>query len=138
KVKAKEISVIYGIIPDHCVQVHLHVRHSFSGCKSPESYKTRLSDWIPIYAPLQIGVIEPIEVIIHPAVDVDQFAGEAIDVAVGQSAAAADLYAERTVPVTGDHRLIGIQHVRDIPASVGEIEIIRGPVPGRVAVRAAQ
>src|SRR2546422_1639520 len=46
-------------------------------------------------SPLQIGIVEPVKVIIHPAVDVDFFAGEAIDVGSGQGATGGDRVAIR-------------------------------------------
>src|SRR5258708_6737241 len=58
-----------------------------------------LSYGIPIYPPPQIGIIKPVEVIIHPAVEVDFLAREAINVRVGKAAALRDQVAEGVVPV---------------------------------------
>src|SRR5205085_8446744 len=58
-------------------------------------------DRIPIYPSLQIGIIKPVQVIIHPADDVNLFARKPIDVVIGQRAAFGEHVTERVVAVAG-------------------------------------
>ncbi len=72
--------------------------------------------------------IKPITIIIHPAVGVDFFAGKAIGVGVGKTAALGDRVAEGVVTVTGCQRLVGGLQIGDVAVGVGVIEIVRQPL----------
>ena len=106
--------------------------------RSPQMIVREACDRIPVYPPLQIGIIEPVEVIIHAAVDVDFFAGEAIDIGSGQGATGRDRVAIRAIAVAGRHRLAAVDHVRDIAVPIGEIIVVVGPVAGGIAVGTRQ
>ncbi len=97
-----------------------------------------LLDWIPVYPPLQTGIVESVKVIIHPAAAVDFFAGETIDVRSGHAATRGYRVAERIIPVAGHHRLAAVDHVGDVPVPIGVVEIVVGPVAARITIRAPQ
>ena len=62
-----------------------------------------LSNRILVYPPLQVGVIKSGALIVHSAVNVDLFAGEAINIGAGERATAGDFVSKRVVTVAGHH-----------------------------------
>src|SRR5438876_12435652 len=73
-------------------------------------------------------------VIIQPAVDLDFFAGEAIDVGTGKAAAAGNGVSEWIVAVSGNACLAAVEHVGDVAVAFGEIVIVRAPVAGGAGI----
>src|SRR5207245_1663543 len=91
------------------------------GREAVEVDASPLTDRIPSNPPLQIGIVEPVKVIIHPAVDVDFFAGEAIDVRARQRATAGNRVAEWVIPVAGGQRLAAVDQVSNVSVAIGVV-----------------
>ena len=94
----------------------------------------RILQRIPAYPPLGSWIVEAVAVVIQSAVDMDFFAGEAINVGAGEGAAAGDGVAERIVTVSGDTCLVAVEHVGDVAVAVGEIIIVGAPVAGGAGI----
>jgi hypothetical protein len=71
-------------VPNKCVHIILG-----RTLERPAHYQPvpRLGHRIPVYPPLRIRIIKPVQVIIQPAVDRELFAGEAVNVGGGEGAA---------------------------------------------------
>ena len=91
------------------------------------------SNRIPIDPPQQTRIVKAIAEIIQAAVDVDFFAGKAINIGAGEGATGGNGVSERIVTITGNHGLAAVEHVSDVAVAVGEIEIVSGPVAGGAA-----
>src|SRR6516165_6823488 len=102
-------------------------------CAPRRNVETQFIKGITVYPSLQTRIVKAIAVIIHSTVDVDFFAGEAIDVGAGECSAGRNGVAERIIAVARDHGLAAVEHVSDVAVAVGEIIRVTRPVAAGVA-----
>src|SRR5207245_1789886 len=95
--EAVSVPVRYWLVPDKRVKV-----------PAP-----KLTYRVPVDPSLRSGIVQPVTVIVQPTVDVDFFAGKAIDIGAGQGAAAGNCVAEWIVPVSRNTGLAAVEHVGD-------------------------
>jgi hypothetical protein len=97
---------------------------------APESVHVEaphFSQQIPIQPPLEVRIIEPIAVIVHPTGDVGFFGREPVDVRRREAAVAVGGLPEGIVAVFSDLGLAGVEHVSDVAVGVGVVTVVVGP-----------
>ena len=100
------------------------------------SYKTikiqpyTFLNWIPIYPPLQGGVVEAVSVVVEGGVAGPQFGGEAVEVGARSGAARRDQVAEGIVLVACAQGFNGAHQVGNIPVAIGMVVVMRTPCAG--------
>src|SRR5437870_357848 len=64
--------------PPGCEPKVIYEAHGLVSHEPIQVDASGFSGWVPIYPPLRAWIIEPVKVVVHPAVEVDFLAGKAI------------------------------------------------------------
>ena len=88
-----------------------------------------LPERVSIWPPLDVGVIEAVAIVIHPAVGVTFLGAKTIHIRRGECSAGGNRVPKRVIPISRNHILIGVHHVCDVPASVRMIIVVVRPTP---------
>src|SRR5581483_10381565 len=103
--KSQGVDISRGDVVDKCAKVRSVPKFGKRWedgvriLRRPNCIEAGFSERISIYPPLRIRIIKSVEIIVHPAVDVNLLAGEAVQVCARLRTAGGDCPSEGIVPI---------------------------------------